>query len=240
MTPLLPRRLYIWVRRHWRDFQARRQPAAEREAQALISWPRAGSAELFYIFQGRRARQLMEPLTFLRATGLIDVNLVLARDVNQFFYHGGISTELPDFESLHARLLAARNALPQVQRSYTLGASMGGHAAIVFGHYLEADVVYAFSPQTLIDLPRLGRMARRKDTWRFPPEHVDLALLLARHNGRTRYRLFYCADSPRDREFAERLRDCPGVELCPQPGDSHQVVELMHAEGRLLEALARR
>jgi len=233
-------RVYLWFRRHWRDMQTDLVPAEVKESQALVTWKRPDSTELFYVFQGRRMRLTMEPLTFFRATGLMDVNLVMVRDYNQCFYHAGINRELQDIGALRHHLLACREGLPHVRRSFCLGSSMGGYAAILFGHYLKADVVYAFSPQTLIDLERLGMMAGRKDTWRFPETHRDLTLLLAEHNGQTRYKIFYCVDSPRDREFAERIGHCPGVELCPQPGSSHQVVEEMHADGRLLGVLSSR
>jgi hypothetical protein len=77
----------------------------------------------------------------------------------------------------------------------------------------------------------------RKEGWRFPEQHRDLALLLANHNGHTRYKIFYSEGSRRDREWAERIRSCQGVELCPQPGDSHEVVQEMHKRGLLARAL---
>jgi hypothetical protein len=230
-------RLYYWLRRKVRDIRADLEPASVKEQQALVTWPRANSSKLFYVFQGRRMRLMMEPLTFFRATGLIDVNLVMLRDYKQFFYHAGLNSELPDVDAVRERLLLCRQQMPHVTQTFCLGSSMGGYAGILFGHYLKVDTVYAFSPQTLIDLPLLEKTMGRKEGWRFPDAHRDLALLLADYNGKTRYKIFYCEGSPRDREWAERISHCAGVELCPQPGDSHQVVEELHKSGRLHQVL---
>ena len=59
--------------------------------------------------------------------------------------------------------------------------------------------------------------------------------LLAKHNGRTRYKIFYCNGHVRDRNYAERLQHLPGVELCPQPGTTHNVIQAIYESGRLGE-----
>jgi hypothetical protein len=88
---------------------------------------------------------------------------------------------------------------------------------------------------TLINLDDLKRFGGCKDISRITEEHRDLARLLAKHNGRTRYKIFYCDGHTRDRNYAERLRDLPGVELCPQPGTTHNVIQAIHESGRLGE-----
>ena len=95
--------------------------------------------------------------------------------------------------------------------------------------------MYAFAPVTLINLDDLKRFGGCKDISRITEKHRDLSLLLARHNGRTRYRIFYCGGHIRDRKYAERLQDLPGVELCPQPGTTHNVIQAIHESGRLGE-----
>jgi hypothetical protein len=125
--------------------------------------------------------------------------------------------------------------LPHIRETFSFGPSAGGYAAILFGHYLQVDVVYAFAPVTLINLDDLRKYGGRKDVSRITEEHRDLALLLAKHNGRTRYKLFYCDGSPRDRTYAEHLRGLPGVELYPQPGHTHNVIQVIYESGRLRE-----
>jgi len=100
---------------------------------------------------------------------------------------------------------------------------------------LQVDVVYAFAPVTLINLDDLKKFGGSKEVWRITEEHRDLAKLLAKHNGRTRYKIFYCDGNVRDRNYAERLRHLPGVELCPQPGHTHNVIQAINESGRLRE-----
>lgn len=205
----------------------------------MVSWTRETSDELFYVFQGRGMRLMMDPMDFLRETGMIHVNLVMLRDYQRFFYHAGLNSEIQDLDAILQRLRTFRQELPHVRQSFCLGSSAGGYAALLFGHYLRAHTVFAFAPQTLIDLQRLQAFTGRTDTWRFPEAHRDLALLLAEHNGQTRYKVFYCEGRARDRDFAERISGCPGVELHPQPGNTHLVIQELYKAGRLREVVAR-
>lgn len=231
-------RILAWVRRHAPRALRERAPVAGAPRKALVTWHRENSTRLFFVFQGKKMQLMMEPLAFFRETGLLNVNLVMLGDDQGFFYHAGLSRELPSFDAILAHLASCRGQMAPVRETHCLGSSAGGYAAILFGHYLGVDTVCAFAPQTLIDLKRLQARTGRKDTWRFPPDHLDLALLLATHNGRTRYKVFYCEGHEEDRGFAQRIAACPGVELYPQPGDTHVVVQEMHKRGTLRDLLA--
>jgi hypothetical protein len=60
--------------------------------------------------------------------------------------------------------------------------------------------------------------------------------LLANWNGRTRYRLYYAEGFEPDRRAAERIAHCPGVELFPVRGTSHNVFKEINA-AKLLRGL---
>jgi hypothetical protein len=165
-------------------------------------------------------------------------NLVMVRDYYRFFYHAGINRDVATFDAVLQVFRQCQEGMPDVRRSATLGSSAGGYAALLFGHHLGVDAVFAFAPQTLIDADKLREMSGRDELWRIPEEHRDLSLLLARHNGRTRYEVYYCQDNDEDRRFADRLRDCPGIHLHPQPGDTHFVLSQMHRDGQLPSFLA--
>jgi hypothetical protein len=47
--------------------------------------------------------------------------------------------------------------------------------------------------------------------------------------------IFYCKNHVRDCKYAERLQHLPGVELCPQPGTTHNVIQALYENGRLGE-----
>ena len=202
---------------------------------ALVVWERENSSQLYYVFHGMAGGLGIQPLTVLRETGLIHNNLVLLKDYYRFFYQAGLNPEITDVDAVVARLRRCREELAHVRQTFCCGPSSGGYAAILFGHYLQVDVVYAFAAVTLINLDDLKKFGGCKDISRITEEHRDLALLLAKHNGRTRYKLFYCEGHVRDRKYAERLEHLPGVELCPQPGTAHNVIQAMYGSGRLRE-----
>ena len=214
--------------------QLRRQ-IEENPNGALVVWPRENSTRLYYVFHGMAGGLGIQPLTVLRDSGLIQNNLVLLKDYYRFFYQAGLNAEIADVDATIARLRRCREELPHVWQTFSSGPSSGAYAAILFGHYLKVDVVYAFAPVTLINVDDLKRFGGCKDTSRITEEHRDLALLLANYNGRTRYKLFYCDGHVRDRKYAERLQHLPGIELCPQPGTTHNVIQAIYESGRLRE-----
>ena len=215
--------------------QLLRREIEEHPDGALIVWERENSSHLCYVFHGMAGGLGIQPLTVLRETGLIHNNLILLKDYYRFFYHAGLNPEITDVAAIIARLRRCREELPHVRQTFCFGPSAGGYAAILFGHYLQVDVVYAFAPVTLINLDDLKKYGGRKDISRITEQHRDLAHLLAKHNGRTRYKIFYCDASWRDRTYAEHLQGLPGVELCPQPGHTHNVIQVIYESGRLRE-----
>ena len=212
-----------------------RREIEDRPDGALIVWPREDSSRLYYVFHGMAGGLGIQPLTVLRESGLIHNNLVLLKDYYRFFYQAGLNPEITNVDAITARLRECREELPYVRQTFCCGPSSGGYAAILFGHYLQVDIVYAFAPVTLINLDDLKRFGGCKDVSRIGKEHRDLALLLANYNGRTRYKMFYCDGHVRDRKYAERLQGLPGVELCPQPGTTHNVIQAIYESGRLRE-----
>lgn len=212
-----------------------RREIEERPDGALVVWPRENSSRLYYVFHGMAGGLGIQPLTVLRESGLIHNNLVLLKDYYRFFYQAGLNGEITDTEAIIARLRQSREELGHVHQTFCCGPSSGAYAALLFGHYLQVDVVYAFSPVTLINIDDLKRFGGSKEIWRITEQHRDLALLLANHNGRTRYKIYYCDGHVRDRAYAKRLQDLPGVELCPQPGTTHNVIQAIHEAGRLRE-----
>jgi hypothetical protein len=230
--------LYQLLPMSYRMQRYNRQLAREIEENpegALVVWERENSSQLGYVFHGMAGALGIQPLTVLRETGLIHASLVLLKDYYRFFYHAGLNREIMDVDAIIARLRRCREELPHVRQTFCFGPSAGGYAAILFGHYLQVDVVYAFAPATVIDLDDLKKYGGRKDVSRIPEQHRDLARLLAKYNGRTRYKILYCESYGRDRTFAEHLQDLPGVELYPQPGNTHNVIQVMYENGRLRE-----
>lgn len=157
----------------------------------------------------------------------------MLRDSSCGLYHGSLAKDICGFQSILARLRDYRQQYSYCTEVYCAGTSAGAYASIVFGYYLEVDVVTAFAPATLINVAAVREKRSLPSSWTLPERHGDLEKLLAQGNGKTEYRLYYCQDCLSDRNYAERLAHCPGVSLYPQPGERHNVVEVMDDHGGL-------
>jgi hypothetical protein len=186
------------------------------------------SDQLFYVFAGIKRGLMGNPMAFLQQTGLLVRNVALFVDPAEGYYQGGVNARLDSYDRLLGWQQTFRVGLPHVRRVFCLGTSMGGYAAVLFGHALCANEVWAFSPLTMA-APEVGR--------RIPAERADLARLLRSSNGVTRYNVYYNEADRTDRDAAERLGTCPGVRLWPQRGDGHNVVKTMLEDGRLATLL---
>lgn len=179
--------------------------------------------QLVFLYQGGAGMFFMPPMRFFRLTGANKRNMTLLRDPDVNYYHGQLHPDYPDIETTIERQRQIKRDCAHATQYYCSGTSMGGYASILFGHYLEADVVYAFGAQTEVNTKLVD------PTLSIPAQHRDLALLLAEWNGRTRYHLYYAEGFEPDRLAAERLAHCPGVELFPVPGTSHNVFKDINA-----------
>ncbi|MEH6552271.1 MAG: hypothetical protein V7744_20015 [Pseudomonadales bacterium] len=180
---------------------------------------KSGCPQLVFIYQGRAGGLFMPPLNFLRLSGAARRNMAMFRDFGRNYYHGEIHPDWPNIDVTLENQRQIKAQCTDASELYCSGTSAGGYAAILFGHYLQADIVYAFGAQTLVE--RDSSDAELD----FPPAHRDLSILLKNWNGKTRYKLYYAVGCKADRIYAERMAGCPGVELCPVPGSSHDVFE---------------
>jgi hypothetical protein len=173
--------------------------------------------QLLFLYQGGAGRFYMSPLRFLRLSGAKQRSLVMFRDPRANYYHGEIHPGRRGIDQTIESQRQIRDECTQANQLYCSGTSMGAYAALLFGHYLKADVVHAFGAKTLVNRenvhPRIV----------IPDEHEDLSRLLSNWNGHTRYKLYYSDGYQPDCVEAQRLANCPGVELIPLPGVEHNV-----------------
>ena len=185
---------------------------------ACITRFRPGCKQLVFIYQGGAGRLQMPPNLFLWLSGARRRNMAMFRSRGLTYYHGAIAPDWPDIETTIEKQREIRDQCSDAKQLYCVGTSMGGYAAMLFGHYLQADLVHAFGPQTLVDLGKT-----KLEPGEIPEAHRDLSTLLSNWNGHTRYKVYYNEGFERDRLAAERLAACPGMELFPMPGDTHNV-----------------
>jgi len=178
---------------------------------------REKSAQLFFVYPGKR-RQVagLHPLFLLRS-GLGDRNIAVVRDPKSRQFEDGIDETLPTFESVidwHKRFAAS---LDHVREIYGVGSSSGGFSSLMFGHLLGVRAVYAFGPRGK------GRASK-------------LRRLLATWNGVTEYHIHYSDRDAEDKDFAEGLAHLPHVTLHPADpakGYDHLIMSQMAERGEL-------
>lgn len=181
-------------------------------------------AQLFFVFTGKGPGIAgVPPLAVLKAMDILDRNIAMFRDLRARCYEQGVSVQIPTMEAFLTWQGHVRRRYRHTKHLYCLGTSAGGYAALLSAHELGAEIAWALAPalHDHEDGPLADRRRRevieRLQTW----------------NGKTRYQVFYNESHPRDRENAEHLAALPSVEVFPQDGTGHVVMEHLYHTGRL-------
>ncbi|MGH2397142.1 MAG: hypothetical protein ACRDFW_09160 [bacterium] len=199
---------------------------------------------LVIVFNSSYPHSVERPFEFFDLTSALQCSRIHCKDPAFVFYHGGIDQQHRGIRAMASRLQQhIADLSPRV--TIALGASSGGYAAVVFGHLCGFDHVHGLGTVTCL-LPEFMREHAREDTplrwvryqklWNLPEADwalFDLVHVLAKHNGRTKYYLHFCADNARDRSMSERLAKSPGVTLLPYPCNHHYVTVYMHKNNLL-------
>ena len=132
---------------------------------------------LFIVFGGYGGGIYMPPFEFYNILNRLrlPVNMLYVRDLHQMWYFNGLKGVTKSLEDT-AQFLRWEIDSQSPNKVVTIGASMGGYAAILFGGLLCADLSIAFAPQTCITKehcgdpgnPLSGMMAK---LWNKFPEH---------------------------------------------------------------------
>jgi hypothetical protein len=177
------------------------------------------------------ARKLDVPVhEFFETTKTLGYNRILLWDKHYMFYHYGVDRQRRDWRTLIG-YLQQEIARLRPSKVFCVGTSSGGYAAVIAGHYLKADFVHAFSPQTKIAIDPKGiwnarhpihrwRMSISRRVYR---EVLDLAPMLSQSNGETRYFVHYGAGHTIDRRFAERIAGMPSVTTIGYQCNAHAI-----------------
>jgi hypothetical protein len=209
-----------------------------------------GADALVIAFAGYGAKVLKNPtFDFYALTGAFHCNRILLKDPSKRLFLGGIGGEIDSFEKLLQKLRSDIEAI-NPKTLIILGSSGGGFSALLFGHYLKANIVYAFSPTSYTDLYNLiryrkwSRFRRYKREffnlyqlplrlWRF----LDLRNVLSKYNGFTAFSIFVCGGALEDVAMAKHLENCPGLKITVQPCNTHNVLRSMIESKELLNLL---
>ncbi len=201
----------------------------------------ADSDVLIVSFGGLRRRPEIPPgFSFVRVLDGLPARKLLVRDLQRaWFLRGlpGLARNVAETTEFLEREIESARA----RRVVMIGFSLGGFAAMLYGHRLKVAEVHAFSPQTFVSLAR--RLRHRDSRWQrlvlkfhlssaaFAPR--DLRPLLTAASGRTRQIVYYATDSRLDTVHAEHVCGLPGVELRAYPEGGHRLVTDMRDRGEL-------
>ena len=137
----------------------------------------------------------------------------------------------------------------RVERTVCCGVSAGGYAALVMGTLLPADVVLAFSPQTMLDPEQssAGEMSAGSSRSRMLAQTgsldnrwTDLGTSLRDRPGPAsagRYQVYFDETHVADRRHAERLVGVPNLRSHWFGGGGHVLVKSLreaNALGRII------
>jgi hypothetical protein len=200
-------------------------------------------AVLIIAFTGGQQKLNFPVYQFFETTQTLGCSRILLWDRYYMYYHHGVDGKRRDWPSL-LDFLKREIARLRPEKVFCIGVSSGGYAAMIAGHYLGADYVHAFGPQTKIAVDREGiRKARfRFNRWRLSvsrrvfKEVLDLVPMLQKPNGKTKFFVHYGFRHEVDRKFAERVVGLPSVFTLGYPINSHGVAVFL-AKKRLLENL---
>ena len=204
------------------------------------------SSSLLIAFGGIAGGLDMPPFEFFNLTSCIDTKKIFVRDLEQVWYHHGLSGIATNIDGV-ATWLGRTIREQSPGRVVVCGNSMGGYAALLFGALLDVDEVMAFAPQTFVSTSQ--RIAHLDPRWRgqmrklhrsitAQREYFDLKQSLARIDARrTKLHIHFCAGNRLDRLHAKRLDHDSRVELHAYPSDHHAVVKHLRASGELADML---
>jgi len=207
------------------------------------------STSVLIAFGGIKGSFGMPPFEFFNLTADIGTSRIFIRDMEQAWYHFGLQGHSRDIAGT-AELL--RNEVNRLApgRVIMCGNSMGGYAAILFGHLLEVDEVHAFCPQTFIG--RFRRLIFRDKRW---PEqmrrlhssggtqrdYIDLRrLLLSRPGNKPIIHIHFSMTNRLDKRHALRMENLNSVILHAYAEKmGHRLVRSLRDSGRLREIITR-
>ena len=199
---------------------------------------------LYIFFGGIAAGIAMPPFEFYKTSKILDEHRVFIRDLSQSWYQRGltgISTEVNGTADYIAGLIGEL----QPQKTFFVGNSMGGYAAILFSSLLGGEAI-AFAPQSFIS--PLLRIRYKDFRWQrqvistyfysVRRDHIwDLKPLLER-NKRNRVSIYVCPSHHLDSVHASRLSGIGGVRIFEIPGGGHDLVKVLRDSGRLPSIMA--
>ncbi len=213
----------------------------------------SSSQAMIVAFGSLRLEKEIPPFEWTGILEDLPAKKIYVRDLEQLWYMKGLPgvSDSPEGVSEHLRQLINTQ---ESKKTVTIGGSMGGYGALLFGHLLKADKVHAFSGQTYLPTRRGLNLARAvyRRRWRMLWKqrelllnreinrlYFDLEPLLKGDSGRTTYHLYYSSKVASDLSHAQHVGDLPDVKLHEYSDIGHHVAIALRDSGELKQILLR-
>lgn len=175
------------------------------------------------------------PFSFVNMTkNMLDVERIYLRDLDRAWYHAGLRGIT---ENISETALFLQSKIEEIKpkKIVTVGNSMGGYAAILFGVLLKADVVHAFVPNTLIDgtAPISYKELLQKLHENYDNTFYDLKKVMEPSGYQGEVNIFYDCTFPKDTKHANNLANFENVRFHTYEEGKHQVIKILKETGQL-------
>lgn len=195
-----------------------------------------------YIFFGGIAAGIGMPIfEFYNYSKIMDENKIFVRDFSQCWYQDGIQGVSKDINSTVKYLKDMIEAISP-EKTFFVGNSMGGYAAILFAHLIAEGEAVAFAPQTFIS--PLLRFKHKDKRWKkqiysaylkglFKRKEWNLKTLLLSSNNNIKVSIFVSKNNQLDHIHALHLKEVSNVNIFEFEQGGHGVVKILRDNGDL-------
>ena len=169
----------------------------------------------------------------------IDCHLLFIKDTKQSWYHKGVIGLGENINEVKNNITDIINKI-NYSMIITIGASMGGYAALLFGSILPVNGILAFGPQTFID--KDNRKKYKDNTWKSKIEDIycnsdntyyDLSKLSFQN---INVQIIYGTDDKLDKIHAEIMEKNKNIIVTGECG-GHNVIKKLRDNGMLLKMI---
>jgi hypothetical protein len=198
-------------------------------------------SNLYIFFGGIAAGIAIPPFEFYNSSKIIDENKIFIRDFSQCWYQNGLPGISRDIDST-TQYLDYKIKEIKPEKTFFVGNSMGGYAAILFASLSGKGEAIAFAPQTFIS-PIL-RLKHKDFRWKkeiyttyrkslLKRKVWDLKPVLLRLDGSQKVSIFVSKEDRLDHIHASHVKNISGVHVYEFKSGGHGIVKLLRDEGKL-------
>ena len=190
-------------------------------------------------FGGMLTKLGMPPAEFLKTFTAKNINTLFLKDFQQCWYQQGLLGLSNNI--LETVEIIKKQIPPHQEKTYTIGTSAGGFAAILFGVLLGVDKIIAFGPQTIITkqtFQKFKSIDSRLEEINLEDELLDLKQLLAKTEYHGSVHIHFANKHETDNIAAARLAGLKNVHLHPWETNAHNVAGWLKKENKLESILS--